>query len=463
MIASLGDERFSSLAKTLTETAPEVSVRLNPRKSVEEVNAAWAGAEQVPWWEAGRYLTERPKFTFDPALHQGAYYVQDASSMVIATVAWELAARMEGEEPLLWLDACAAPGGKTTAALDGLPEGSLVVANEYDYARAEILAENIAKWGSPYAVVTRGDTAQFRRVGEIFDVVAVDAPCSGEGMMRKDQTAREQWTRALVEECAGRQREILANVWEALKPGGYLVYSTCTFNVCENEEIVSWLCREYSAEPIDLELPPSIDGAVGCSLPVLRFIPGRIRGEGLFLAVVRKPGNREPADFSSSKGKKERKGNAKGKTGVKPAIVPSPVSTWINPRQRDNFVLTATETGVRAFPRKWSGLLPLLTDRLQLLAAGVEMAEIKGKDVVPTQSLALSTIIDPGVFPSVEVNEQTALMYLRREAVQLPEATPRGFILLLYRGLPLGFVKNLGSRANNLYPKEWRIRSIQKQ
>lgn len=461
MIAALDDGRFASLAETLTETAPEVSVRLNPRKLSPGGEAPFPG-EPVPWCEGGIYLSERPKFTFDPALHQGVYYVQDASSMIMGAVAAELSRRLAGG-PLLWLDACAAPGGKTTAALDALPSGSLVVANEFDYGRAEILAENVAKWGSSYTVVTRGDTARCRAVGEVFDVVAVDAPCSGEGMMRKDATARQQWTASLVEECVARQKEILSNVWDALRPGGYLVYSTCTFNTRENEEMVEWLCGEYGAEPVDMEFPFGIDGAVGSDLPALRFIPGRVRGEGLFMAVVRKPGEwtpREcPGENTPGKG---RKGTGKRKRGVKAPEVPSEVRAWITPGERENFPLTATENGLRAFPAQWSDLLSLFLKKLQVISAGTELAETRGHDVVPTQALALSTLLDADAFPRVETDRETALAYLRREAVALPRETPRGFVLLTYGGRPLGFVKNLGNRANNLYPKEWRIKSIQK-
>lgn len=462
MIASLDDGRFASLAETLTETVPEVSVRLNPRKLSLAGGTPFPG-EPVPWCGGGIYLSERPKFTFDPALHQGVYYVQDASSMIMGAVAAELSRRLAGG-PLLWLDACAAPGGKTTAALDALPSGSLVVANEFDYGRAEILAENVAKWGSPYTVVTRGDTARFRSVGEVFDVVAVDAPCSGEGMMRKDATARQQWSAALVEECVARQKEILSNVWDALRPGGYLVYSTCTFNTRENEEMVEWLCGEYEAEPVDMEFPFAVDGAVGSSLPALRFIPGRVRGEGLFLAVVRKPGQWEPrercADNAASR--RERKGAGKRKGGGKAPEIPSEVRAWITPGERENFPLTATENGLRAFPAQWSDLLSLFLKKLQVISAGTELAETRGHDVVPSQALALSTLLDADAFPRVETDRETALAYLRREAVALPRETPRGFVLLTYGGRPLGFVKNLGNRANNLYPKEWRIKSILK-
>ena len=476
MLAATGDDRFERLAETLETTSPEVSVRLNPAKGGEDTSVAAMGESRVRWWEGGMYLQARPRFTLDPALHQGRYYVQDASSMVTAAVARAISRAIKEETggqdaiPLLWLDACAAPGGKSTAALDGLPAGSLVVANEYDYGRAEILKENIVKWGNPSTVITRGDTAQFRSLPPLFDVVAVDAPCSGEGMMRKDITAREQWTPALVEECCGRQREILSNLWDSLRPGGYLVYSTCTFNTSENELMVDWLRREYGAQSVDLRIEGVDDGEVSIDgiapTYAMRFIPGRTRGEGLFMAVMRKPGTLSPAITCAATADKKKKMTAKGKHGKKTSSAASPtvrdiatVTGWIDPGVASLHDIIPTSEGLRIFPRTWSWLLPMLLDKLQVISAGVEAATIKGRDLLPTHGMALSTILSRYAFPTVEVDEAIAVDYLARETVTLPQGTPNGFVLLAFGGYPLGFVKNIGNRANNLYPKEWRIRS----
>lgn len=527
MLRGMGDSRFDDLPRVLTETSPEVSVRLNPLKwptatnaneiaandatandasandvhanDVAEGVAAIEGGEPVAWCVNGRYLAERPKFTLDPLMHQGAYYVQDASSMIMTEVARKLAELIAedeaGEEspenteespenaeereeignksqrPLLWLDACAAPGGKSTAAFDGLPDGSMVVSNEFDYGRAEILAENLAKWGRANSVVTRGDTAQYRRVGEIFDVVAVDAPCSGEGMMRKDPVACEQWTPALVEECAARQREILDNVWQSLRPGGYLVYSTCTFNTTEDESIVRWLTEEYDALPVNLHLPYDIDGAVdadGAPIPAFRFIPGRVRGEGLFLAVVRKPGFSRPKSFAAQEARKKdtRKAAKKGKdlkAGKSGAACDlKGARLWLKNDAAEMFTVSESDGLLRGFPKAWEGLLPLFEAKLRVVSAGVTLAEIKGKDMIPSQHLALSEILAPDAFPQVALSRRQAVDYLARLSVELPASTPTGFVLLTYAGLPLGFVKNIGNRVNNLYPKEWRIKNLPK-
>lgn len=497
MLASMEDSRFDRLADTLENTSPEVSVRLNPSKGGDQTSIAASAQGAVEWWEGGIYLPSRPRFTFDPALHQGRYYVQDASSMITAAVARGIAGLIDKElaetgllpeghipgthTPLIWLDACAAPGGKTTAALDGLPDGSMVVANEYDYSRAEILKENVAKWGSPSTVITRGDTAQFRNLDGVFDIIAVDAPCSGEGMMRKDLTAREQWTTALVEECTCRQREIIDNLWNALRPGGFLVYSTCTFNTDEDELTANYIRKEYGAEAVDLRLllgpaASAIDGEVSIPgiepLHALRFIPGRIRGEGLFMAVLRKPGTLVPAVLGlPDRKEKTRKGKNKpsGGKGHPSANQPRPslsigdltksCAGWIREDFAGEFELSQSEDGIRAFPSRWSNLLPLLLRHLQVISAGTELAAVKGKDIIPTQQLALSGLLSPTAFPTAEISGKEAIDYLSRETVVLPEDTPRGIVLLTYGGYPLGFVKNLGNRSNNLYPKEWRIKS----
>ncbi len=491
MINTIGDERLSQLADTLEHTAPEVSIRLNPRKSAplqasedsqsRQTALPTQGAlitDPVAWWPNGFYLSERPKFTLDPALHQGRYYVQDASSMILAAVARMLS----NGQPLLWLDACAAPGGKTTAALDGLPDGSLVVSNEYDYSRAEILKENVAKWGVASTVVTRGDTYQYRKLPETFDVIAIDAPCSGEGMMRKDLTAREQWTPALVEECAERQRDIIENLWSALRPGGYLVYSTCTFNTIENERMVDWIRKEFDGESVDLRqlatnLPSDVKSGINLSAIdeeislegvaptyALRFIPGRSRGEGLFLALLRKPGESTPAinalRTKADKQKKPRKGKPERNTTAPSAAMLADCQRWINPEVADSFSLLPTaDGGLRIFPNCWLPLLPTFLDKLQVIAAGVEAATIKGKDIIPNQELALTTILSPTAFPTAELSKEASLDFLAREAISLPDDAPRGIVLLTFDNIPLGFVKNIGNRCNNLYPKEWRIKN----
>ena len=431
----LGDDACKLLAAVRQREAT-VAVRLNASKPVGDALAA--GDSRVAWCPYGRYLDARAQFTFDPLLHAGAYYVQDASSAVVWHIVNELV-----HGPVRYLDLCAAPGGKTTAAIDALPEGSLVVANEIMPARAQILKENVAKWGSPGCVVTCNDSRAFASLEGFFDVVAADVPCSGEGMFRKDQEAVAQWSPALVRQCAARQREILASVWPALRQGGLLIYSTCTYNRSENEAIVEYVIDELGAESVGLDIPSQwgISRGIGTNAHCMRFFPHRTRGEGLFVAVLRK---------TAASG---RPSVTKGKP-AKPAQVPDVVKHWL----RGDFEFSVTGNSViTAIPHTNSADTAMLRSRLKTIAAGVEVATVKGRDIIPAQPLALSTAYDPSAFHSIDVDYATAIAYLRGETIAVD--APRGYTTLTYRRLPLGFVKNLGNRANNLYPKEWRIRS----
>ncbi|MCM1005175.1 MAG: rRNA cytosine-C5-methyltransferase [Prevotella sp.] len=443
---TLGAEQALALAKAL-DTEPVVGVRLNPMKS----GVAPTDAQRVPWCEQGYILSERPRFTLMPSWHGGCFYVQEPASMIISEVIKHVA-RLIGLEDVKYLDLCAAPGGKTTAALSALPNSAFVVANEFVPARANILAENLTKWGYPNIAVSCGDTAAYRKLKHAFDIVAVDAPCSGEGMMRKDEQARSQWSPALVKQCAALQREILDNAWEALRPGGYLIYSTCTFNRDENEDMLRYAINEYGGESVDLGLNDefNIPGSIEANLYALRFMPHLTNGEGLFLGVLRKPDDKGATRQSKSKGKVTRKAENKLPVDAR--------SLLSNP---DDFNFAQTASGIwRALPKSHASFINKLSQAARLLIAGVTLGEVKGKNFVPGTSLALSTALLPEAFPRVEVDEQTALSYLRREALSLPTDSPKGYVVICSGGDCLGFAKNLGNRANNLYPAHWRIRNI---
>jgi len=417
------------------------SIRLNAAKGTP----APVGAEPVTWARRGYYLDRRPVFTLDPALHQGRYYVQDASSMFIATVVERLASELPGGS--LYLDACAAPGGKTTAAVDALPPGWLTVANEIVPKRAAVLRENIIKWGASSVMVTRGAPEAFGSLGPTFAIVAADVPCSGEGMMRKDAQAVAQWSPGLVAECAERQREILRHLWPALLPGGYLIYSTCTFNRTENDDMIRWLIATLGAEPVSLGLDDAALGvsSAGLATDAWRFLPHITRGEGLFLAVVRKPGGAVPAAPREPKGRRS----------ASKCAIPAAARQWIaSPCPME---LTVEDGRINAFPQAHRAVAARIGRAVDVIHHGVVAGHVKGRDIIPAHSLAMSGILAPGEFASVEVDRATALAYLRREPVALPGGVERGFVLLRHGGCPLGFVKNLGSRANNLYPAEWRI------
>lgn len=442
MLAAEDTDIFSRLPAALDGEAPSIAIRLNPAKAAGREPVPELVDGKVPWESVGFYLSSRPAFTFDPLLHQGAYYVQDPSSMVMGHIIRSLLPFLP-VRPLAMLDACAAPGGKTTAALASLPEGSVMVANEFTPSRVAALMENLARWGNPRVVVTVGDLDRFSSVRDIFDIVAVDAPCSGEGMMRKDADARSQWSAGLVDKCASLQREILADVWPSLRPGGYLIYSTCTFNTSENEANLAWLVETFGADPVRIPVDPAwgVAGSVKGSLPVMRFVPGLIRGEGLFAAVVRKPG-KLPEKIERQQRRKPRK------PGVYDHLLSQP----------DEFEAVIRPDGSGAVDLMPSS--PLLPREVASVCRPVvTLGIVKGRDMIPDTSLALSSALRPGAFPEVEVDTSTAISYLRHEALTLPSGSPRGIVLLSHAGLPLGFVKNLGNRANNLHRQSWRILS----
>lgn len=408
----MGEELYSKLISGLAATPP-VSIRLNPFKVAKD--AYLEDEEQlnglqltpVPWAKDGYLLSERPSFTLDPLFHAGAYYVQEASSMFLDFIIRQLV-----KEPVTMLDLCAAPGGKTTCAMAALPEGSILYSNEPIRTRANILAENVMKFGHPDIIVTNNYAKDYAKAKKTFDVILTDVPCSGEGMFRKDPNAINEWSTSNVDSCWKLQRSIVEDIWQCLKPGGILIYSTCTFNAHEDEENVQWIIDNLGADPIALEGVKeewNITGALKGNLPVYRFIPGKTKGEGLFMAVMRKKG--EPTQGSTTTILKKE-----GKISMK-------------------------EKG------------------LKVMTHGINPPTQKGKKTIPDISLALSINQKENDYPHIDVDRQTAINYLRREAITLPADTPRGIVTITYKGLGLGFANNIGNRANNLYPQEWRIKT----
>lgn len=437
-----GKESYESFLRALEEDAP-VSVRLNPVKSF-----GFQEEGKVPWCEQGYYLSERPTFTFDPLFHSGCYYVQEASSMFLDAVLRHYVSR-----PVRMLDLCAAPGGKSTLACSALPEGSLLVANELIRPRAQVLAENIIKWGYPDTIVTNNDSADFSFLENYFDVVLADVPCSGEGMFRKDPDSISEWSPDNVEQCWMRQRQIIDNVWPCLKPGGLLIYSTCTYNIKEDEDNVGWMKDKYGAEVLDVDIPREwgiTRNLAGTGFPVFRFLPHCTKGEGFFLSILRKVDtDGQSSCFRYPKDKKKKT--------EKPLPFPKECRGWL--LNADRYDIEVQDTAVLAIPKVFADDFRLLGSRMKVLHAGIKLAEIKGKDCIPDHSLAMSRELKQEVFPCFEVDYSMAIAYLRKESVVLSESAPRGYVLLTYRHIPIGFVKNIGNRANNLYPQEWRIRS----
>lgn len=437
----LGNALYDRLIQGL-EVDPTVSIRLNPAKT----NGWKAEGEAVPWCPEGRYLSSRPEFTFDPLMHAGLYYVQEASSMFLAHVL-----RTFVHEPAVMLDLCAAPGGKSGVALTALPEGSLLFTNEALRPRASILAENLSKTGATNTIVTSSWAAAYgKTLRETFDVMLCDVPCSGEGMFRKDPGAVADWSLKKVNDCQGLQRQIVSDAWAALKPGGLLIYSTCTFNLHEDEENALWIARELGADfmevPVETEwniTPSLVDGVTA-----YRFLPGLTRGEGLFMTVLRKHG--------SAKASAREKTDSANKRHVALQEGGRIAHAWLTDSAS---VAVVGAIRLMAIPQKWKSLYDKALRGLNILQAGVPLATPKGRDYQPDAALALSTGLRRGAFPEVDLNYGDAIHYLRREPVTLPEGTPRGYVLVTYQGEPLGFEKNIGTRANNLFPQEWKIRS----
>ncbi len=425
-----------AMIESISERDATVAVRINSDKK----HAVPQDFECVPWCEHGVYLSRRLQFTFDPLFHAGAYYVQDASSMFIYHVIKCLV-----HEPVRYLDLCAAPGGKTTAALQALPKGSVVVANEIVPPRAHVLCENVVKWGNPACMVTCDNPKTFRTMTSAFDVIAADVPCSGEGMFRKDNEAVLQWSPALVKQCAARQRTILADVWNALKPGGLLIYSTCTYNREENEEIVDYIINALGASAVEIPVQQSwgVKPAIGCDLPCYRFLPHSTRGEGLFMCVLRK-GTSTTIPIKTTK-KKSKVSSV--------SLIPN-IKSWVD----QNHTFTERQNIVTAVRNDIKEMIEGSFDKLHVIKNfGTQLGEIKGKKIVPSHQLAMTVERMANAFPECEVNYHAAITYLRGESINID--APRGYVLITFHGAPLGFVNNLGNRANNLYPKSWRIMS----
>ena len=400
----MGDERFDRFMGAFDEEAP-VSIRLNPRLHTPHStlhtphSTLLTPQENIPWCEEGYYLAGRPQFTFDPLFHAGCYYVQEAASMFVT----HIIRSVDIPSPKRALDLCAAPGGKSTALLSVLPDDCTLVSNEPISNRAQILLENITKWGYPNSIVTNNYPRDFRKAKLTFDLILCDVPCSGEGMFRKDPATIGEWSLQNVEKCWRLQREIVADAWECLAPGGLLIYSTCTFNLKENEENVRWILGNFDAEVLDIPIDPSwnITGSLleGFTAPVYRFIPGITRSEGLFICAIRKRGGRREDSFS----RKEERGRRNENTVIKEKL-----------------------------------------EKIKFLKV------LDPSDLLPPSSFLL---------PRISIDYPEALKYLRGEALVLPADTPRGIVNIAYKGIVLGAVKNIGNRANNLYPKAWRIRT----
>jgi hypothetical protein len=441
MREELGAEQGAALCAAL-DTAPPTSLRWNPAKTVPEERCG----EPVPWSPEGRYLPSRPQFTLDSDLHAGAYYVQEASSQFLAHLLAE--ADIAGARVL---DLCAAPGGKSTLYASLVGGDGLVVANEINRQRASVLADNVRRWGSGNTVVTLADPAAFGGFAGWFDVVGVDAPCSGEGMFRKLEQARAEWSAQQVGLCARRQQEIIRQAWPLLRPGGLLIYSTCTFNREENERTLEDFAAEAGGELVaaaKVACPESWGVVCGEAGPfqTFRFYPHRARGEGFFAAVARK-------SFDAG-------GRVRTPRARRPLLGPvsrrdcAELGRWLREPERMRFA--AVGENFYAYSAAQYEAVRTLAESLPVICSGVAMGQLFKGTLRPDAALALYEGMARGVLPEASLDPEQIVAYLRKQ--ELPCGLfAEGMNLVTARGRGLGFAKRIGGRVNNLYPNLMRI------
>jgi 16S rRNA C967 or C1407 C5-methylase (RsmB/RsmF family)/NOL1/NOP2/fmu family ribosome biogenesis protein len=438
-----GFDSESFVGAHLSEAAP-TAIRINPFKP-----STLKTDSQVPWCAEGFYLDTRPSFTFDPLFHAGAYYVQEASSMFIGHILNTI--RPNKEDAIKVLDLCAAPGGKTTLLNSALQSSDLLVANEIIKTRVPILSDNLNRWGTSNTIITNNDPKDFNAIHSFFDVVLVDAPCSGSGMFRKDPAAMNEWSEGNVNLCHQRQERILADIYPALKEDGYLIYSTCSYSHQENEDILDWLCTEFNLESVRIPIYKEW-GIVETESPQkkvwgYRFYPGKVKGEGLFAACLRKK--------ESSGGLSNYKNNGQQKLPAKEMDI---VKGYMN--NADDFYFFKVNEDWLAINREHKESLNILHRHLYIKKSGVRIGKLAGNDLIPDHELALSLAINKDAVLSTELTREQAIQYLRRDNIDM-EITGKGWSLMTYEGLALGWAKLLPNRINNYYPKEIRIMSQQ--
>jgi NOL1/NOP2/sun family putative RNA methylase len=437
-VAQILPDEVDEFMYSFEEKTP-TSIRWNVKKNDDEKTE-----ERVPWTKSSVYLKSRISFTLDPIFHAGAYYVQEASSMFLEFILDKLPIE---KLDLKVLDACASPGGKSTILSSWLANKGILVANEIIKHRANILLENITKWGIGNTMVTSNDPRSFSKLNNVFDVVLVDAPCSGEGMFRKDNAAVLEWSEQQTIACADRQKEILTNLIPTIKNDGYLIYSTCTFNTTENEEIIEWLFETFNF----IEVPKlEIDNNWGIVTTKVngnccyRFFPHRLKGEGLFYCILQNKSEDYPA-------KKQQKKNS----NLKDTLLQSNYNNWI--KESIDYDFFEEKNIIRALPQGMLELKKKLEQHLFILDYGVQVAEVKGKDFNPLHSLAMFVDINKEIFNAIEVSKDEALKFLAKETFAV-ETKKNGWHLIIYTTYTLGWCKVVNGRINNYYPKEWRIR-----
>jgi len=417
------------------------SIRLNPFKPPIDHRSS---ANPIPWSSHGHYLAERPSFTLDPLFHAGAYYVQEASSMFLEQA---LKQTVDLSAPLRILDLCAAPGGKSTLIQSLISNESLLVSNETIKSRVHILTENLIKWGGANAIVTNNDPKDFERLENYFDVIVIDAPCSGSGLFRRYADAINEWSEENVALCNHRQQRILADAWPSLKQDGILIYSTCSYSEEEDEDILDWVMEHFKLNSIQLKLDENWNIIETISEKHngygYRFYPDKLKGEGFFIAALKK---KDGGSFSFSKSKKPL---AEKLTRNEASIV----RDWI--RTDADMAFIKKENLVYALPSDSLNDFSFIQSSLYIKKAGVLLGKITPRELIPDHGLALSNIISPQI-NFVSLSKEEAIHYLRKEELKT-ETSTKGWAIAKYKNQNLGWMKILQNRINNYYPAAWRI------
>lgn len=429
----------AAFLETHREGRAPTSIRINPARTgvagVTSLDIAPYISESVPWSGFGYFLRERPSFTFDPEFHGGCYYVQEASSMLLEEVLRQWGG-LSGEDRAL--DLSAAPGGKSTHLQSLLSPGSLLVSNEVIRSRTRILGDQLVKWGAVNTVITQNDPRDFDRLPGFFDLLLIDAPCSGSGLFRRDAAAVEEWSPQLVQLCAGRQQRIVTDAWPCLREGGLLVYSTCSYSREENEEVSAWILENFPVEEMRMDIPAA--WRITAAEKGYRIWPGQSGGEGFYFAAFRKCGGASRAPKMSGRVRQVAK------------EVEKLVGEWL---PKEHFFLTIIGDSLHALPAGIAGEMSQVTSTLRSHGCGLRLGNRVRDTLVPAHDLALSGLVKEDI-RSVLLEKEEAIAYLGRRDFAWP-VLEKGWHLVLYRQRPLGWIKSLGNRINNYYPQHLRI------
>lgn len=443
-IKGFNKEAFENLHQSGEQVT---SIRINPNKINDSSKVSFFGKKEevIPWSSAGYYLSERPSFTLDPLFHAGGYYVQEASSMFLEQALKQTA---NLSEPLKILDLCAAPGGKSTLIQSLISENSLLVSNEVIKARVNILVENITKWGAENVIVTNNDPKDFQRLPGYFDVIVVDAPCSGSGLFRKDPAAVNEWSQQNVQLCSLRQQRIIADAWPSLKDEGILIYSTCSFSEDEDEAIADWVMQTFKVESLRLMADETWGivetESVQHKAYGYRFYPDKVKGEGFFIMALKKKTTIEN-NYKTILDKKKLDRISNKEAGIIAPYLNNPV----------NFFYIRQNEDVIAIPLHLERDLAIIQSKLYIKKAGIKIGQLIREELIPDHQYALSHLQHPS-FLLIDTDRENALQYLRKQDVKV-SSQQKGWAILTYQGLPLGLIKMLPNRINNYYPKDWRI------